>query len=203
MKTLVIPKGDGFGSANTALINEYSWGGEYHPKAQAALYHTDTALHIRMDAWEDPLNLRIYEYGISEDACDDSCLEFFIMPYPEKDKRYFNFEFTLSGAIYLGLGNDRYDNVLLKDCDLTPLDIRTYMENEKGTAHWWVTAIIPYAFIEEKMGIKIPFEKGLEMTGNFYKCSNKCRIPHWGSWNVIEGKCDFHLPQFFGKFILD
>lgn len=206
-KTLKVPyfnENESFDGAAVAEINEFTWGGDYQPPARAKIFHTEDAFYIRMESEEKASNLRIVESGITEDACDDSCLEFFIMPYPEKDRRYFNFEFTLSGAIYLGVGHDRYDNVLLKETDLSQFDICTYMTNEKGIAKWRVEAKIPYKFLRETLGIDIPFSDGQEMLANFYKCGGKCNERHHGTWNVVEvDDADFHLPEFFGKLYID
>jgi hypothetical protein len=41
---------------------------------------------------------------------------------------------------------------------------------------------------------------GLEAGGNFYKCGDHLKVPHFLSWNPIKTeKPDFHLPAFFGK----
>ncbi|MDD6236825.1 MAG: carbohydrate-binding family 9-like protein, partial [Clostridiales bacterium] len=42
-----------------------------------------------------------------------------------------------------------------------------------------------------------------ELRGNFYKCGDKTKHPHFGMWNPINNEFpDFHLPQFFGRIIL-
>ena len=44
---------------------------------------------------------------ISTRQCTDSCLEFFVKPFPEKDDRYMNIEISASGVPYVGLGPGR------------------------------------------------------------------------------------------------
>lgn len=206
-KTLIIPHFDtfnGFDGAAKADISEYVWGDSYCPKAEARIFYTDDAFYIHLEAEESADHLRMEKSpGITDSACEDSCLEFFVMPCSETDKRYFNFEFTPKGALYAGFGHDRYDNKLLTDTDISIFDIHTNVEINEEKAVWYSEARIPFDFICETMQKDIVFVKDKTMFGNFYKCGDKCKEPHYGTWNPVgSDKPDYHLPEYFGKLML-
>lgn len=205
-KTLTIPYHqceNDFSMAAEAKIDEYTWGGPYQPKAKALLYHTDDAICICLQAEEKADHMRIVEGGLTGRACCDSCMEFFLMPCPEKDERYFNFELTAGGAIFLGVGHDRYDNTLLKGTDLQQFDIQTEIKTKNGMACWQVQAKIPYQFLRDTLGIDMDFAKGTHMRGNIYKCADDCLERHYGTWNVVGTEHpDYHQPGYFGDFYI-
>ena len=42
------------------------------------------------------------------------------------------------------------------------------------------------------------------MKGNFYKCGDDTKYPHFGCWNeVVWEEPDFHRPECFGDLILE
>jgi hypothetical protein len=48
------------------------------------------------------------------------------------------------------------------------------------------------------------FSSGKRMKGNFQKCGDKTKFPHYGSWNRIDTpEPDFHRPEYFGDLILE
>ena len=205
-KTLILPHFNsfvGFANAARAEISEYVWDNAYCPEAEARILYTNDAFYIHLEAEELSECLRMEkEAGITDSACEDSCLEFFVMPSPENDNRYFNFEFTPKGALYAGFGHDRYDNTLL-DTDISIFDIHTSVVSRGNKAIWFAEARIPFDFICETMKKNIEFSKGKTMYGNFYKCGDKCKIPHYGAWTPVKSKKpDYHLSEFFGKLII-
>ena len=43
----------------------------------------------------------------------------------------------------------------------------------------------------------------LDFKGNFYKCGDETKTPHYGSWNPIENPTpDFHRPEGFGELVI-
>ena len=78
-------------------------------RAWAQLCWDDTCIHVHLQAEEE--NIRNTLTGPLDEICTDSCLEFFIRP--TEALSYFNIEFNLNCAVYLGYGTDRYNLVRL------------------------------------------------------------------------------------------
>ena len=71
-------------------------------------------LYIHQKAVEE--YVRAEHTDVLAQVCEDSCMEFFFCP-DASDDRYFNFEWNLHGALYLGwrTGRDQAVRLLLKD----------------------------------------------------------------------------------------
>jgi hypothetical protein len=128
-------------------------------------------------------------------VCNDSCLEFFLSP---DGKRYFNFEFNPKGTMYLGFGTGRENNVRQLPADYRRLfSVTPFRDGDC----WGIDFRIPAPFIK----LYVPsfrLEKGMTLTGNFYKCGDETEQPHYLTWNPIEcDHPDFHLPAFFGRLL--
>jgi len=185
-----------YGAGNISIC---PWGGEYKPEAQFSLSFGENALHLALRAWEKTEFLRITARGLSRDVWHDSCLECFLMPKPEIDARYFNFELNPAGAMYLGLGTSRKDNVFLEGEDISQFDISPFREEMgNGVTLWGVQAQIPLAFLRRFFPL-IKFEPGIKMRANFYKCGEKTPKPHYACWSMVNTRePDFHRPECFG-----
>ena len=79
-------------------------------QAWAQICYDEEALYVRLSS--DEKNIRAELNGPLDEVCSDSCLEFFFSPV-EGDKRYFNIESNLNGAIYLGIGSNAHNLVRL------------------------------------------------------------------------------------------
>jgi hypothetical protein len=179
-----------------AEINLSPW--QAYPEgisACAQLVYNKENLFIRLSAREEAALARFD--GLLDMVCNDSCLEFFFSPL--QDSPYFNFEFNPKGAVYLGFGTDRYHSVrqivpdYFKFFSVAPFTI------EHG---WGVEFTIPFSFLNLYLPSFNP-EKGKRFRGNFYKCGNETRAPHYLTWNpVVSDKPDFHRPECFGILIL-
>ena len=165
------------------------WGTETDIQAQARLCYDENALHIKMEAVE--ANIRAEEEGPLANPCRDSCLEFFFSPM-EGDGRYFNIEFSPTGAMYLGFGDTGYGLVRLIQDDkiFSPAITRT------GSG-WEIIYSVPFAFIRHFFPAFDP-QTGKAIRANFYKCGDRTANKHYLTWNPITGpKKSFHLPEFF------
>ena len=133
------------------------------------------------------------EYGSR--VWTDSCLEFFLQPFPE-DPRYMNIEVNAAGAALIAVGPDREHRVPLERCP-GGMDIRA---SRHGDGWWAVAYTVPFALLEALFGRRpVP---GMAMRGNFYTCDESIH-PHFGSWNPIEAPApDFHRPECFGELVL-
>jgi len=190
----------------TAVIENCPWDENgYRPRSEAKVYYTDEAFHVLLKSFENEIRA-VYE-NLNDRVCTDSCLEFFINPAPEVDNRYLNFEFNPLGTLLLGLGKDRYDRKLLELDWRKVFKVKTTVTKENlesfSGPYWAVEFTIPFDFLRDIYGT-VKFESGRKMKGNFYKCGDETKFPHYLCWNnVINYKPDFHLSQFFGELVLE
>jgi hypothetical protein len=166
------------------------------PQVQVFLCHNNERLKIKFVAFESEItcketidNGRIY--------CD-SCVEFFVKPF-EDDKRYINFEINLNGAMIMSIGEDRKNRMPLVFQYKNKLNVKTCVQKD----YWTAEFEIPFLMLKViyNKSTLTPIKK---LYGNFYKCGDETKYPHYGMWNDIDEKePDFHLPQYFGELILE
>ncbi len=185
-----------------AEIMNFPWDDNgYRPKAFAQACHTEDALHVKLTAFEH--KLRAVYGAMNEPVYTDSCLEFFIIPDPENDSRYLNFEINPLGTLLLGLGSTRDGRILLEPEQAKLINISTYTKKAAEGREWGVELTVPYEFIRSIYPTFKP-AAGKLMRGNFYKCGDETEFEHYGCWNPIAlEKPDFHCPEFFGNFVLE
>ncbi|NSW90041.1 MAG: carbohydrate-binding family 9-like protein [Firmicutes bacterium] len=193
-------------------IDNFPWDNNgYRPKTEAKLFYTDTHFHIFFKSWEN--EIKITYHNMNDDVYKDSCVEFFIKPKPDSDSRYFNFEMNSIGTLLLGLGDNRYDRerIILDNpfeifgisTSVTKDIVESYNNSESQNKFWAVEYSIPFTFIERYFG-KLNIRPGYRLEGNFYKCGDETKFPHFGCWNPIKVESpDFHRPEFFGDLILE
>lgn len=188
-------------------IGNFIWAtNDYRPLTKAALFYTDTHLHIFFKSWEEKIT--VTHFNMDDNVYEDSCCEFFINPLPSVQDKYFNFEINAAGTLLLGLGTDRHDRerfVFDNFKELFQIKTSVTKENldEYDRGYWTLEYAIPFAFFEEYFG-KLPLEPGHGMTGNFYKCGDATEYPHFGCWNLISDPVpDFHRSSFFGKLYFE
>ncbi len=112
---------------------------------------------------------------------------------------YRNFEFNLLGFAYSAVGTKEHRELLgptLMDQILRyPEFSREKLPAEGSLCDWGLCVAIPLKLL----GI----QKGSRFKGNFQKCGDLTRAPHFLSWNsILSDEPDFHLPQFFGEMEL-
>jgi hypothetical protein len=159
--------------------------------AYAQLCYNTENLMVRLCAQEESPLARFT--GLLDMVCNDSCLEFFFSP--DDEKRYLNFEFNPKGTMYLGFGIDRYHSVrqvitgYFKIFSIMPFDTND---------GWGIDFSIPHSFLNLYFP-SFRYERGKLLRGNFYKCGNETKTPHYLAWNpVVSDKPDFHRPECFG-----
>jgi len=175
-----------------ANIDHSNWLPNPGIKAWAQICCFQNALVIRLYAVETEPLVRFT--GITDMVCLDSCVEFFFCPLPY-DSRYFNFEFNRNGALYLGFGSNRYDSVRqLAPCAKNLFCIKQLISEDS----WGIEFQIPFTFIRLYMP-EFAIRPGLRLRGNFYKCGDETKSPHYLSWQKIHSETpDFHQPRDFG-----
>jgi len=177
---------------NTFEIAICPWGGEYRPKAggtveiipekgiQVALYCEETEIRAVNETPDSPV-------------WQDSCLECFIRYYPD-DERYINFEVNANGCMLSEIGKDR-NRTYLRDMGLELPEVEA-IRTEKG---WQIRYLVTYELVKKAYGREDNFVPETLM-GNFYKCGDETKIPHYISWAPIATENpDFHRPEFFRK----
>ncbi|MDR2071457.1 MAG: carbohydrate-binding family 9-like protein [Treponema sp.] len=185
-----------------APVDVFPWSNsdavdDYCPPTAAGITADDAAFYVFMETAEN--DIRAAERGFSAKVCTDSCMELFLMPDPVHSPRYFNWEFNPAGAMYLGLGTNRYDR---EDIILDNYPKLFRLQTCMKTGGWTLEYRIPFGFLGRYFPAFEP-RAGHFMRGNFYKCGDKTIHPHYGCWSPIElPKPDFHCSDFFGEIIL-
>lgn len=170
----------------------------YKPEVTACLAASETFLFVRFHV--NGLGLKAVYTNTNDPVWQDSCVEVFLAD--ADGQRYHNFEFNCIGT-------------LLSSCrKARKVDVRPILEEEAGQViRYSSVGLEPF---EEKDGehewsliIGIPFNiigyngRPEKLKGNFYKCANYSRWPHYLCWSRIETPApDFHRPEDFGTIIL-
>lgn len=175
-----------------AEISNYPWNETgYCPEARAYVGFDGNALHVLMCAKEETVQAKVATFGGA--VCVDSCLEFFFMPFPEKDQSYLNIEVNAAGAAHIAVGNGRLGRTVLKS---VPEGFNIAASKHEG-AWWAVSYCIPNKFLYQVFEGNLGW--GSEFNGNFYKCDESIH-PHFGTWSMVEApQPDFHRPECFGR----
>lgn len=184
-------------------IENYPWDTTgYKPHTEVKVCYNNENLFVKFESCEKEVRIESKEFN--GPSWYDSCVEFFFLPMPESDDRYFNFEITARGSLLLQLDNRppvrqnlNYinPNYFEIKADVTDENVREF-DNFKP---WHIEYKIPFEFIK---GFFKDFEvtSGKKIKCNFSKCGDKTLIPHFGTWAKIENPIPaFHMPQFFNE----
>jgi len=138
------------------------------------------------------------------DVCEDSCVELFASPFPDRKPDYFNLEINCCGTMLLGYGPDRWERrqapvQLFSRIDVyhtVPGPTKEVSADDDG---WMIDLRLPFAVISE-----IAQEQVLPLPafwrGNLYRCGGVAD-PQYGCWApVVAPKPDYHRPEQFGTF---
>lgn len=127
-------------------------------------------------------------------VCQDSCVEIFLQN-PDIGEEYVNFEFSASGACLAARGKGREDRELFSPELIRRIEIRPSL-SECG---WRLYVCIPLDdFMLAGHGEAVP----PVLRGNFYKCGDMLKRPHYLAWNLVDSpKPDFHRPESFGRLL--
>lgn len=184
----------------------------FHPRSSAhrpvtrlRMLRHGRSIHFRFRV--DDRFVRCVRTGLQQAVCNDSCVEVFIQPRP--DRGYFNFEFNCGGAMLLYYIEDasrgaetpfkRYQVVPDEQCRLVPvrstLPPQVDPEIEQPLT-WELGGTFPLELFEAFVGA-MGEPAGQEWRGNFYKCGDQTSHPHWASWAPIGAELNFHQPDLF------
>ena len=171
------------------------WLPESEIKMEQKVSFCPEALFVYQEAEEDPI--RAEYYGDIGPVCNDSCMEFFLMP--ENADKYLNFEWNFNGCLCLGFGTNRYDRI--RPVIEKPRDFFGFLSGRKEKG-WWITYRIPVEFLR-KFYPELVLQEGQLFRANCYKCGDRTVHPHYLCWNRVDSSNpDFHRPESFGKMVL-
>jgi len=174
----------------------------YKPDVKFRIAHSDDAILINYKVEED--SVRAIYGEDNGHVWTDSCVEFFVIP--ADDGYYYNIESSCIGTILLAVGKDRNARERASFAVLDGIQRwaslgREPFDERIGTCSWELSLIIPYSVFFKH---SINSLDGVVIKGNFYKCGDELKTPHFLSWNQIETeKPDFHRPDFFGELCFE
>ena len=146
-------------------------------------------------------------YNVTEQECiakettmwakvfKDSCVEFFVSL--DNKESYFNFEFNAVGSRDVSYRNtSKGIKYKLEDSLLEKIQIDStfplFNEVNQTPSTWQLNVFIPYVVLG------VDNLEGKTIHGNFYKCGDDLKVPHYVSAFPIELPApSFHCPEFF------
>lgn len=170
---------------------------DYRPYCEARLMLLEgQGFLLRMLCREE--NPRVTVREADGPVFKDSCMEFFVNFAPERSGIYLNMEFNAAPALLCRMGESRNDRQNIPEALPRP-ELRA-LKIKDG---WGAELLVPFELIEGIYG-PCEFKRGSVLRGNFYKCGDETRPPHYGMWSeVISPVPDFHRPEYFGELIIE
>jgi len=148
---------------------------------------------------------------INSSVCQDSCVEFFAMPEPDGEGRYFNLEVNCCGNFLLGWGKNRQEitsNFVDPKLSTEYLKIAASVagpkKEEAAEDNGWSVAVeIQFELLSRLSSRKIQPTRGTIWRANFYRCGGKTN-QQYACWNWVDTpNPDYHRPEFFGKLVFE
>lgn len=191
-------------AAPVALLDCNNWNWPYAPLSKAQVVLLDNGeMAVRLWSYEEgPVSHCTVNDGF---VYKDSCIEFFVDPYPEKSDIYLNFESNHIGALFINYGEETDWHFRHKTTELGLVhpEVSCFSGQDADGGYWGVTYKIPPVFWKTIYGTS-DLPSGHKMIGSFFKCGDETARPHFCSWNKIEfERPNFHLPQFFGTLVIE
>ncbi|MBN3010228.1 carbohydrate-binding family 9-like protein [Ruthenibacterium lactatiformans] len=128
----------------------------------------------------------------------DSCLEAFVMFYPQYTEKYLNFEVNALGTLLLQIGKGKWDRRFL-----TPPQDGMFpkVTNFQAKGKWGVKLEVPVLFVQRVYGITEAIDIR-KVRANFYKCGALQGKEHYACWApIVAPQPDFHCPESFQHVI--
>ncbi|MCR5560798.1 MAG: hypothetical protein K6F58_03170 [Bacteroidales bacterium] len=214
---LIVPSGQPGEWHRLDCLN-WEAGWPYKPLVEFRLWHSEGSgatgeptLHLEYRVEEQ--SVRAMETRDGHDVYKDSCVEFFFQPLPD-DPHYYNFEFNAIGTMVCSWRTGRLDP------EDAPAEVLASVKREAGKTRcgrmvfapsvegsrvgfeekpskgpWMLRADIPVSALW-RSGLRS--FSGLRARGNFYKCGDALKVPHFVTFAPIDTvKPDYHRPEFF------
>ena len=169
-------------------------------------YKPDVSVQIAYNESELFLQYLVNEQSVKAEIAEsngkvwtDSCVEFFLSP--EGNDEYYNLEMNCIGTILLGFRKKGEPAVYANDEQIAAIRRistlgETTFPEQMGATTWELTIAIPWEVFFKH---SLQTIQGKKTRGNFYKCGDGLKVPHFVSWTKIKTeKPSFHSPAFFG-----
>lgn len=129
---------------------------------------------------------------------EDSCMEMFICPFADSAE-YLNFEINCDGVYLSQFGLSRENRQFIKDIT----SIKAQIKTEKTSDGWSLELFVPCELVSEVYSKH--FSAGAcTIKGNFTKCGDLTKYPHYGSFCELETLNEgFHNPKCFAVINID
>jgi hypothetical protein len=199
--------GDAWRHAETADIKHFhSRSSNHHPVTQVKFLYDDAGLHAIFRVKDR--YVRSVHTRLQSGVCRDSCVEAFLQP--KAGGGYLNFEINCGGTLLCYYVEDprhlphkkgfakwtRIPEAMLRKVKIYHSMPRVVRQEITEPVEWRIQFFAPNEVFEEYVGdLGPPAER--QWRGNFYKCGDHTSHPHWGSWNPIGPRLNFHQPDFF------
>jgi hypothetical protein len=186
-------------SCGVPLLLNPSWDEAEGIQVSLRLNHDKKFLHVHFSVVEKQLRRMCTNHN--EPVFTDSCVEVFLQKKGESG--YVNFEFSASGKALVGYGTGRQGRTLFPVSVIEQIPITvTLLENTLQKSFWKLDASLDLSlFGLADQGQDLG---SLELQGNFYKCGDGLKQPHYLSYGPIGTlKPDFHTPSFFIPIVLE
>ena len=192
-----------WGKIPALKIDRYLWlSNGYEPRVDVRLCRTARNLYVHFDVYEAKIRVRFTRF--QDPVYKDSCVEFLVDPFPEKNVGYINFETNAVGAMLAAIGPDRHRRTPIAETDLRRLEIfssvKSPVSGYHGAEFWNLAYRVPLSLFEKHYGAELA--PGQTARANFYKCGDETETPHYGAWSPVRtARPDFHRPEFFGRIV--
>lgn len=188
-------------------IENYPWDETgYKPETEVKLCYTDTEIRVKFKSSEK--KVRIEEKEFNGPSWYDSCVEFFFLPEPENDKRYFNFEITARGNLLLQLDDKPPVRHNMNHVNPAYFEIKADVNDDNvddfdNFKPWTIEYKIPFDFIKDSFP-SFEAKSGKKLKANFSKCGDETLTPHFGTWaNIKNPTPAFHMPEYFNEIVFE
>lgn len=209
-KTSLGLTGEAWTSANVLSISNYlPQSSDHRPVTTVRLLHDRKSVRVLFKVSDRFVRCVRTEY--QSDVWNDSCVEWFVRPKP--DKGYFNFEINCLGVLHVHYVEDpvRVDGKLTKS---TPVpaesgalikilhSVSSAVDPEIAEPmEWAILMDVPVKFFEPFIG-PIGNLSSQRWRANFNKCADQTSHPTWATWNPVS-ELNFHRPQEFGEIVFE
>lgn len=201
-----VPGEPSFWRAIPALkVSHYLWlDNGYRPYVEVRLCHSQQNLYVHYDVFEAKIRVRYTRF--QDPVYKDSCVEFFVDPFPEKKVGYINLETNALGTLLVAIGPGRNRRTPIPQAHLEGFEIVTSVKRPvsgyHGAEFWTLAYKLPLSLFEKYYGSQTM--AGRAARANFYKCGDETETPHFGAWSPVQSpQPDFHRPEFFGRLVFE
>ena len=181
------------------IVNYTPNDNAYYPKAYAKVCHTGEAFHVKFHVEEPGIVADLVNYN--DPVSQNSCVEFFLNPYPQLREDYMNFEISVLGTLLLGFGYIRPGRGRLWHIPPETFQIQSTVGDpaQYNGKFWELNYAIPFDMINQTYGAQ-GLGSGSKIRGNFFTVCSQGELRHAGTWNPTSA---FHDRFGFGELILE